>query len=321
MLMLFLALAISAGCTPPDSTPPADRPDTLEIARRVALTFDDLPVISRVSRDIAFQRAVTDGILAALRKHNAPAIGFVNENKLERNGAADPARVALLQQWLDAGLELGNHSYSHPDLHRTPLEQYQRDVLRGEAVTRTLLEARGRTPEWFRHPFLHTGRSVAVRDSFDVFLKAHGYRVAPVTVDNYDYVFAAAYDQTMQRADTAAAARIADAYLAYMDTVFGFYEAQSRTLLGREIPQTLLLHANMLNAVTLDRLLTLLQGRGYDFVPIAEAMRDSAYQSADAYAGPAGITWLHRWALTRGVKGSVFAGEPVVPEWVTSRAQ
>lgn len=28
------------------------------------------------------------------------------------------------------------------------------------------------------------------------------------------------------------------------------------------------------------------------------------------------ITWLHRWALTTGKRGAIFAGEPEVPNWV-----
>jgi len=88
-----------------------------------------------------------------------PAIGFVNERKLQPGGSVDPRRVALLQQWLDAGLELGNHTFSHTDLHRASVQVFQRDVLEGEKVTRRLLAAKGNTPRYFRHPFLHTGRA------------------------------------------------------------------------------------------------------------------------------------------------------------------
>ncbi len=44
--------------------------------------------------------------------------------------------------------------------------------------------------------------------------------------------------------------------------------------------------------------------------PIEEALRDPAFSLPDTYVGPAGITWLHRWAMTRGVPKSAFAGEP-----------
>ena len=59
-----------------------------------------------------------------------------------------------------------------------------------------------------------------------------------------------------------------------------------------------------------------LTARGYRFVSLQHALQDPAYTRRDEYVGPAGITWLHRWALTEGKKGAFFAGEPVVPEWV-----
>ena len=51
-----------------------------------------------------------------------------------------------------------------------------------------------------------------------------------------------------------------------------------------------------------------------------ERLADSAYRLPDRYIGPAGITWLHRWALTRGMPGSTFQGEPEVPDWINDAA-
>jgi peptidoglycan/xylan/chitin deacetylase (PgdA/CDA1 family) len=290
--------------------------------RAVAVTFDDLPVVSVLPLDRAGRDALTSALLAAIRRHRVPAIGFVNENKLaDSAGTIDSARVALLRSWLDAGLELGNHTWSHPDLHRVPLTSFQDEVLRGERVTRQLLAERGRAPRYFRHPFLHTGRSVAVRDSLTAFLAEHGYRVAPVTIDNADYVFAAAYDRAVSAGDRAGASRIRATYLDYMDSVTAFYERQSVAILGRELPQVLLLHANRLNADAFDAVATMFERRGYRFIPLDEALADPAYGSADSYTGPAGITWLHRWAITAGTSPTVFQGEPEVPEWVAAWAR
>ena len=284
--------------------------------RTIALTFDDLPVVS-LARDSATHTVTTERLVGALRAGGVPAIGFVNDDQLrDASGAVVPWRRRLLERWLDAGLELGNHTAAHPDLHRTPLAEYQQDVLRGERTLRPLLAARGAAPRWFRHPFLRTGRSVEERRSLDRFLAAHGYRVAPVTVDDYDYVFARAYDRALGAGDDGHARRVADAYLAYMDTVVGYWEAQTQALLGRPIPHVLLLHANRLNADALPRLLAMLRGRGYAFVPIERAVSDPAYASVDAYVGPAGMSWVHRWAITAGRRGAAFAGEPEVPAWI-----
>jgi peptidoglycan/xylan/chitin deacetylase (PgdA/CDA1 family) len=287
--------------------------------RTVAITIDDLPATS-TRRDIATHRAITDRLLAVLVRERVPAIGFVIENGLRSDGRLDSTRIALLERWLDAGMALGNHSFSHRSLNQTPLEEYQQDVLRGEQVIRPLVEERGGSLVWFRHPMLHTGRTLETKQSFARFLAGRGYRIAPVTIDNQEWIFARAYDRALDRGDEVAARRIANAYVPYMDTVFGYYEAQSRTLLGREPHQILLLHANLLNADYLDEVLAMMRRRGYSFITLEAALEDPAYTRPDAYTGPAGITWLHRWAIAEGWKGEDFAGEPAVPAFVSEEA-
>ena len=102
-------------------------------------------------------------------------------------------------------------------------------------------------------------------------------------------------------------------YLRYMDTVFAFVEDVSRRLMGREIRQILLLHANTLNADYFPRLARCLEGRSYRFIRLEEALEDEAYRQPDTYVGPWGISWLHRWELTAGRKRSP---SPDPPEWI-----
>jgi peptidoglycan/xylan/chitin deacetylase (PgdA/CDA1 family) len=290
--------------------------------REIAVTFDDLPIAGVLRRDIASSRELTRKLLAAIAAHHVPVTAFVNEDKLNAaDGSVDPQRVDLLKQWLDAGLELGNHGYSHPDFHTTPLDAFEDDVVRGEAVLRPLLKARGLAPRFFRHPFLHTGRDLEKRADFERFLSARGYRIAPVTIDNDEYIFAGAYDRTSARGDTAAARRVADAYVPYMDAKVEFFERNSRELFARDVRQVLLVHANMLNADRFGELAAMFERRGYRFISLERALEDPAYQSRDTYIGPAGITWLHRWALTKGMPKAFYAGEPEVPAFVAELAK
>jgi peptidoglycan/xylan/chitin deacetylase (PgdA/CDA1 family) len=289
----------------------------LSQGREIAVTFDDLPVASVVDRDGDRWARITDELLASIARHKVPAIGFVNEQKLERGGTVDAARVELLRKWVAAGLELGNHTYSHLDFHSAELETFQRDVSRGDVVTRQLLRDAGKPLLFFRHPFLHTGRTPAARRELERFLADRGYRVAPVTVDNYDYVFAAAFERT---ADAAARDKIATEYLRYITAVVSYYEQQSTAIVGREIRQVLLLHANALNAHAFGTVADMLRQRGYTFVSLERALEDRAYESPDTFVGAGGITWLHRWALTRGKRGAFFAGEPTVPAWIEQAA-
>ena len=286
-------------------------PQTATPQRQVCFTIDDLPWVSAVPLSQDAIDGHTRRLLAGLTRHRIPAIGFVNEGKLMTGGAVDPRRAGPLERWLAAGFELGNHTYSHAGLHSTPLDEFQKDVVRGEAVTSKLLAASGKKLRYFRHPMLHTGLTLEVKRGLETFLANRGYRIAPVTIDNYDYIFARAYD----RADTKERARIMDTYIDYMTAVTAYYEQQSQVIVGREIRQTLLLHANLLNADGIDRLARMFEQRGYQFVSLDQALDDPAYTLEDTFVGPSGITWLHRWAITQGRKG-IFAGEPTVPDWI-----
>jgi len=286
--------------------------------RSVAVTFDDLPgpAAGLVASDVGALRETTRKLLAAFKDHQVPVVGFVNEGKLTMEGAGPAdvaARTAVLEMWADAGLELGNHTYSHPSLNRIGLEEFQADVIRGEPVTRRLLEARGLKLRYFRHPFLNVGLDLEKRRAFERVLAGRGYTIGPVTVDDDDYVFAAVYAEALRRGDGGTATRVADDYLRYMETVFSFIEDVTRRLLGRDLRHVLLLHANSLNADHFGRLAASLEARGYRFIPLAAALEDEAYGMPDDYVGDWGISWLHHWEITAGRKRSP---SPDPPEWI-----
>jgi peptidoglycan/xylan/chitin deacetylase (PgdA/CDA1 family) len=292
----------------------------LLVALTVAVTFDDLPVNGGERGAAEAALAINRAIVATLTKHRIPAVGFVNEIGLETDGRVDPARVASLEVWLDAGFELGNHTYSHPSLHKVSREAFCDDVLKGERVTRPLVEARGGTWRWFRYPFLMTGRDLDTKHEVETFLADHGYRNAPVTIDNGDWIFARAYLAAGQRGDKSARLKLADAYVDYMSRKTDYWERSARALFGRDIPQILLVHASTLNADRFDRIAAMLEKRGYRFVSLGTAVSDPAYQSADTFTGAGGISWIHRFALTKLGKDGLLPDEPAVPAWVMQEA-
>ncbi len=188
-----------------------------------------------------------------------------------------------MQRWLDAGLELGNHTYSHADFYVTPLETYKADVLRGERITGRLLATRNMQPLYFRHPFLNTGPDLASKRAFEGFLSAQGYTIAPVTIDNDEWIYARAYITGDAAADGGFQRRIGQDYVRHMSEAFAFHEELSRQLLQREPAQILLVHANALNADWFDELVTMMQARGYGFVSLETTLRDPVYALPDDY--------------------------------------
>jgi peptidoglycan/xylan/chitin deacetylase (PgdA/CDA1 family) len=269
-------------------------------AREVAITFDDLP-LGGPEIPLERMRAMTAALLETLKRHQVQAVGLVNENRLYRGGEMDE-RVAILRSWLDAGQELGNHTFSHPSFQETPLAAYQEDVIRGETVTRQLLAEKGMKMRYFRHPFLRTGPDLQTRAAFEKFLAERGYVVAPVTVENADYVFNAIYTRAKTAGDREAMRLAGEEYARFTETAFGFWEDVAQQLLGRPMRHVLLLHANELNAEQLDRLLQMMKGRGYRFVTLERALQDEAYRLPDKHVGRMGASWLYRWATAKGVK-------------------
>lgn len=305
LFILFFAFLNVAGFSGRAGEPPT---------RAVAVTFDDLPGNS--VRDFAVKRAFNEKLIASIRRTGVPAVGFVNEGQCYDGEKLFESRVEILKLWTDAGLELGNHTRTHRDFNLITFEDVKWEVAEGEAITRRLLAEKGGKLRYFRHPFLHTGANAEKRKAIEGFLAERGYRVAPVTIDNEEWVFARAYELAVIDGDAALQKKIRDDYVPYLEAMFDYYERQSKVIFGREISQILLLHSNQLNADTFDDLANMMTRRGYRFVTLETALADKAYETPDTYNGPAGITWLHRWILGAGKKKLLVPNEPLAPGFV-----
>ncbi len=285
--------------------------------REVAVTFDDLPAPadSVVSDDPAALQAMTARLLAELKEYRIPAIGFVNEDKLDRGDFAQ--RVDILKMWVNAGFPLGNHTYSHADIDAMPLAAYELNFLRGEVVTEPLLRSKGMRERYFRYPFLNVGATPGTERAFKAFLTRQGYAVAPVTIDNQEYMFAAVYAHAMAAGDTATADRVAASFLSYMNDIFAYFEKFSAVTLGYQPRQVLLLHADELDTDELGNLAQMIRARGYRFITLRDALFDPAYRLPDRYDDnvDGGVSWVEHWAYTMHKD---VPGGPAPPEYIES---
>jgi carbon monoxide dehydrogenase subunit G/peptidoglycan/xylan/chitin deacetylase (PgdA/CDA1 family) len=283
--------------------------------RTMAVTIDDLPYVKNVDGPyVARARAATSKILNTLKKHKVPAIGFVNEGKLEVSGQREE-RIALLRQWVEHGMTLGNHTYSHPDLNRLTVEQFEEEIAKGDVVTRQLMRARQPYQLYFRHPMTHTGDTPEKKEAIERFLATRGYKVTPHTIENSDFIFNVPYGAALQKKDEALAQRLREEYIAHTIAATEFAEKISPQVFGREIPQTLLIHVNDITADCLDEMLTKFEERGYTFVTLDAVMADPTYQTKDTFVGKHGPSWLFRWMKSKGMDVD-FAGDPEPPKWI-----
>ena len=284
--------------------------------KKVCITIDDLPAVTNGISGHEVWEEITSGIVSTLTAYDAHAIGYVNEGKLYREGKLDPKRVALLEKWLKNGQELGNHTYSHPSYHRVSYQDFTRNIVQGTKIIKPLAEKHNTEIKYFRHPYLHIGLDKGKADSLKTYLKQQGYIESPVTIDNDDYLFAAAYSRAYRKDDKELMEQIATDYLVYMEEKLVFFEAISVELYERAINQTLLIHANLLNAHYLDELLDIYRKHDYQFVSQEEILLDKAYDQEVNFFGNYGISWIKRWALSAGKEYSIFKNDPKVPEYI-----
>jgi peptidoglycan/xylan/chitin deacetylase (PgdA/CDA1 family) len=302
-VLLFLSLSLNAQSAKPD--------------RQVAVTIDDLPGGMADKLPASDLTAMTTKLLGTLHDQNIPVVGFVNERKLYHPGEVD-ARIKLLEMWLDDGFDLGNHTYSHASLNQIELKDWEDDVIQGESVLRLLLTEHKKPLRYFRHPYLDTGRDLETKHKAEEFLAQRGYRIAPITLDGWDWMFAGIYEDAKKRNDSTLQQQIVKDYLAYHDAVFAYMEQLSVKVIGYEPKQILLLHASNLEADHIGELLDLLRKRGYRFITLQDALGDPAYSLPDTYIGEEGTGWIEHWAITQG---KIPQGAPVFPQWVIDRSK
>jgi peptidoglycan/xylan/chitin deacetylase (PgdA/CDA1 family) len=284
--------------------------------RAIALTFDDLPAAGAQFMTGQEILEMTQKLLGTLRERHVPTVGFVNERKLYKFGEIDD-RIKALSLWLDSGFELGNHTYGHMSLNQAEIKDWEEDTIRGETVTSLLLAQHKLKMRYFRHPYLDTGRDLQTRHDAEQFLAQRGYRIAPVTMDAWDWMYSGVYEDARRRGDTSLQQQLVTSYLSHTREVFDYYEKLSRDMLGYEPKQVLLLHSNWLEADHVIELLDLLQTRGYRFITLQDALSDPAYSMPNQYVGEEGTNWLDQWAITRGRPPR---NTPVFPQWVIDRS-
>lgn len=264
---------------------PAERPSAEEARIPLVVTVDDLPISAgALHPDPDDRERITRGMLAALAKHRVPAVGLVTWGNVR-----GPEDLELLELWLDAGHELGNHTRGHLDYHRTDTENWLADAEAGRRELAAFLAARGRpAPRFFRFPMLREGDTGDKLDAARAWLAESGQRNLPVSLDNQDWSFERPWVEAVRSGDRGARERVAEAYHESLHLSVRHHEATAERLFGRRVPQVLLLHAGAVGAAQWDRLFEWLAARGYRFATADEVLADPAYAEEHRFLGPRG---------------------------------
>jgi peptidoglycan/xylan/chitin deacetylase (PgdA/CDA1 family) len=288
MLPLLLFAGIGACDTAPDrpAEPASDATaPAMETAAlpAMAVTIDDLPWIGTVHAGENVEAAL-GRLIAALTERGVPAAAYAN---CERAGAGAPR----LRQWVDAGLELGNHSAAHLDLNTADLATWLRDVRSCHEMIRGIT---GQQRIYFRYPYLHQGAEPARQQAALDLLRELDSPIAHVTIDNSDWILAAAYREAVAAGDTQLQQQIAQDFVEHVLAATRHYQQVARARVGRDVHHVLLLHANVLVADHIGTLLDRLAAQGFRFITVEEAHQDPVFSLPDDYTGRLGLSWLYR---------------------------
>jgi peptidoglycan/xylan/chitin deacetylase (PgdA/CDA1 family) len=205
---LILAALATMMLLPASARPAGTRGVPLQV-RTVALTFDDIPLGqgqpgTRCNQDALI--AVNGAITSALVELTAPSAAFITTGNV-----CDSLRPVVLSEiinlWERAGAVIGNHGHRHLDLSRVPLGQYTADLLLADSLI-SRSSTGYRALKYLRHPFLHVGADSATAGGLQRWLDQRHITVAPVTIDNNEWVYARAYTVALGRKDSAMLRRL-----------------------------------------------------------------------------------------------------------------
>ena len=271
-------------------------------AQTLALTFDDGLDPDREPRALGWNRQLLDGLsTAGIKSMMFPALSKVGGN----------AGKALVAEWSAAGHDIGNHTSRHRNLGSADitLAEFVGDV--EEADT-----AFNRLPTWrpmLRFPYLKEGDTEAKRDGMRSWLRAHGYRAAPVSIDTSDWYFNEVWLQLQAPSDQPRREALLDQYIDHLLSRADYYDTLARRTLNRSPLHVMLLHVNAINAASVTRIAAAFRATGWTITSPAAAFSDPLY-TMEPQVLPAGESIV--WALARqsGEPGLRYPAEDSVYE-------
>ncbi len=253
--------------------------------KTICITFDNLPAERNYSHEE--RKQINEEILAALKKHNVTAAGFVIGDNIEGDWK-------ILVDWLEAKQTLGFMTSSGQDVDNVPMEMFLADITKGKEVMEDIVQSYGQKGRYFRFPFLHYGETPEVKNKIEKFLKDYKINIAPATVVTEDFVYNLSLEKIINSNDSLKFLELRDEYIAHILERLGYYESLALEIFDRPIRHILQLRANRLNAMFLDDILTTIEDKGYRFVSLDYALKDKAYERPDAYYGSRGVSFLER---------------------------
>ncbi|MEW6364230.1 MAG: polysaccharide deacetylase family protein [Acidobacteriota bacterium] len=267
-------------------------------AQDIAFTFDDGPKMDDTVRMSPAER--NTALLTHLREAGVKAALFY------KSGNASDNQLELVRRWGEAGHMIGNHTMTHPYFNssKVSVKDLGDQLLGCDAVIKTMPGY----AKLFRFPYLKEGETAEKRDGFRAFMKLIGYKPGPVSVDASDWYY---NERLYKRLASDPTADIAPYRKAYMDHLYDracYYDALSKTVMGRSVKHVLLMHHSLINALFLGDAIRMFREKGWRVIDAQVAFQDPVYVM-EPNVLPAGESIIWELAKEKGVQGLRYPGE------------
>lgn len=251
----------------------------------VAITVDDIPVHNLNGQEDPPTSNIK--LIALFKEYRAPATVFVNGDRVKT-----PEDMEALKNWKLHDFEIGDHTFSHPNLNKMTAEEYEADIKKNESFLKDKLQI---IPRFFRFTHLNEGETAEKRSYMQKALKKMGLTSVPITVDFGDWAWYRAYDRCLKINDLRTQRWIQRNMQLSASRNLARAERLARKINGKPIRHTLLLHVGSHSADLLKPILKDYQRRGVKFISTEEAMRDPFYRLDPSAPSDGGMTILDHW--------------------------